>query len=425
MWASSDGPFTETWMPGRLQFSTTGQPGLPGGSLTLISTGNLGVRNVQPTEDIEVNGFGHAEDAYLRLNTGGGYAWKSGIKMRVYSEEFGFTIEHTDRPEPMIGLDILRHSLDEGRTPEEAQAGVSSLFIRRDNGFVGIGNRDPWHRLSVSGEVESREGGFVFPDGSVQVSAAPTDATTTLGDVSFGGISLERWGYPRGGLWFALLGDLNHALYNNLHDLDGEGAFDGMKWNVFDGLRIRSGSHGETEALRIEQDGNVGIRTASTIDLAIRDPDTGLRVPADGTLDLVGNGATRLRIAPDGRIGVGSVDVPSYPIQHENGAHLTDGGVWTDASSRGLKENIAELPTDAALEALGGLVPVTFNYRREPGEQYVGFIAEDVPHLVAMGDRSSLSPMDMVALLTKVVQSQQEVIGELQRRLDRLESSNR
>jgi hypothetical protein len=99
--------------------------------------------------------------------------------------------------------------------------------------------------------------------------------------------------------------------------------------------------------------------------------------------------------------------------------------VWTDASSRGLKENIAELPTDAALEALGGLVPVTFNYRREPGEQYVGFIAEDVPHLVAMGDRSSLSPMDMVALLTKVVQSQQEVIGELQRRLDRLESSNR
>jgi hypothetical protein len=34
----------------------------------------------------------------------------------------------------------------------------------------------------------------------------------------------------------------------------------------------------------------------------------------------------------------------------------------------------------------------------------VGFIAEDVPALVATADRKGLSPMDVVAVLTKVVQ---------------------
>jgi hypothetical protein len=34
----------------------------------------------------------------------------------------------------------------------------------------------------------------------------------------------------------------------------------------------------------------------------------------------------------------------------------------------------------------------------------VGFIAEDVPDLVSTKDRKGLSPMDIVAVLTKVVQ---------------------
>jgi hypothetical protein len=41
----------------------------------------------------------------------------------------------------------------------------------------------------------------------------------------------------------------------------------------------------------------------------------------------------------------------------------------------------------------------------------VGFIAEDVPALVARKDRKSLSPMDIVAVLTKVVQEQKQTIA--------------
>ena len=64
------------------------------------------------------------------------------------------------------------------------------------------------------------------------------------------------------------------------------------------------------------------------------------------------------------------------------------------------------------------LQPVVFNYRNETGEDYVGFIAEDVPELVAVSDRDALSTMDIVAVLTRVVQEQQNKIKELESRLD-------
>jgi len=87
-------------------------------------------------------------------------------------------------------------------------------------------------------------------------------------------------------------------------------------------------------------------------------------------------------------------------------------GVWTNASSRALKERIADLPAARALEAVGRLRPVMFAYKASPGESHVGFIAEDVPELVATADRTSLSAMDIVAVLTKVTQVQQQTISD-------------
>jgi hypothetical protein len=110
--------------------------------------------------------------------------------------------------------------------------------------------------------------------------------------------------------------------------------------------------------------------------------------------------------------------VAGTPIQHSSGAHLTAGGVWTDASSRDYKEHIVPLTTEEALQALSGLKPVKFNYKVDAEEKYVGFIAEDVPALVARKDRKSLSPMDIVAVLTQVVQEQRSVLAEKSRALE-------
>ncbi len=108
-------------------------------------------------------------------------------------------------------------------------------------------------------------------------------------------------------------------------------------------------------------------------------------------------------------------------ITTSTGASLSAGGVWTNASSRELKQDIRELSSEEARETLEGMTPVRYAYRADPAEKHVGFIAEDVPDLVATQDRKGLSPMDMVAVLTRVVQQQQETIEELSTRLARLE----
>ena len=63
-----------------------------------------------------------------------------------------------------------------------------------------------------------------------------------------------------------------------------------------------------------------------------------------------------------------------------------------------------------------------YSYKADKDERHVGFIAEDVPDLVASKDRKSLSPMDITAVLTKVVQEmdkaskdQQKIILEQQK----------
>ena len=71
-----------------------------------------------------------------------------------------------------------------------------------------------------------------------------------------------------------------------------------------------------------------------------------------------------------------------------------------------------------ALAAVMQLEPVTFRYKAEQDEDYIGFIAEDVPSLLATNDRESLSAMDVVAALTRVVQEQQRRIEELEARLE-------
>ncbi|HEV7768814.1 MAG TPA: tail fiber domain-containing protein, partial [Thermoanaerobaculia bacterium] len=133
-----------------------------------------------------------------------------------------------------------------------------------------------------------------------------------------------------------------------------------------------------------------------------------------------------------GNVGVATFS-SAFPFQvgdagagDGNGAHVTTGGVWTNGSSRSFKNNIAELSAEEAMAAVAALKPVRYNYLSEPNEQYVGFIAEDVPELVAQTseDRKYLSPMDIVATLTKVVQEQQKTIDELSKKVNELEKNH-
>ena len=126
-----------------------------------------------------------------------------------------------------------------------------------------------------------------------------------------------------------------------------------------------------------------------------------------------------LVVAPEGYVGLGVY--PGYPLQMASGAHVTAGGVWTNASSREYKQDIKALTREEAVETLTALQPVQFRYKADPKERHVGFIAEDVPDLVASTDRKGMSAMDVVAVLTKVLQDQQKTIVELSRKIAELE----
>ena len=83
---------------------------------------------------------------------------------------------------------------------------------------------------------------------------------------------------------------------------------------------------------------------------------------------------------------------------------------------------------EEAVDVLDDLNPVKYNYKVDKEDGHLGFIAEDVPDLVASKDRKGMSPMDVVAILTKVLQEQQEIvkghkrtINELQNRIAELE----
>ena len=107
---------------------------------------------------------------------------------------------------------------------------------------------------------------------------------------------------------------------------------------------------------------------------------------------------------------------------------VNTGGVVTatqfvNSSSRELKANIAELSGSEAIATLENLNPVKFNYKADSDKNlHIGFIAEDVPELVATSDRKGLSAMDIVAVLTKALQEQLKTIAALGEKVKMLEA---
>lgn len=163
-------------------------------------------------------------------------------------------------------------------------------------------------------------------------------------------------------------------------------------------LHVRDGN---SPTLRLEQDGSSGFN-AQSWDVAgneanffVRDVTNGSKLP----FKIRPNTETdTLVLDPDG-------------IEVRGTAFISE--TLEIGSSRTRKKNIREVSLEEAQDALENLEPVRFRYLNDDEEQ-LGFIAEDVPDLVATGGRKSVVPMDFVAVLTKVVQSHERREQELE-----------
>ena len=125
-------------------------------------------------------------------------------------------------------------------------------------------------------------------------------------------------------------------------------------------------------------------------------------------------------VFPDAEVVVGiRTSNPQHPLQVTTRGPYCDGNQWVNKSSRHAKENIAGLSKKEAFETRRNIKPVKFNYKQEAAkETNVGFIAEDVPELVATQGRAGLVSVEMVAVLIKVVKEQQELISNQQKAFD-------
>ena len=107
-----------------------------------------------------------------------------------------------------------------------------------------------------------------------------------------------------------------------------------------------------------------------------------------------------------------------------SGFYVDENGQAHNASSRSYKENIVSLDSETAMNAFNRMQTVTYNFKKDASKEHmVGFIAEDVPQLVATKDRKTVDPLKIVALLNAVVHEQQEMLKTQAEKISELEKN--
>jgi hypothetical protein len=280
-------------------------------------------------------------------------------------------------------------------------------------GNIGVGTNNPQRQLHVEGnEIHSGGPGAGFSFGDRSKNAFVNNPSSTAG---------ERW------VWYAnqrsarLWSGVDHlTVHPNVNEPNQPGTvFVGGELKVSGNLNVSGDIQGELRFLK----GKLSkAPDGSEVELASILADT-------LSLSPIGGNASRKYFALHADIDLQNnkeLLIINYQGNYKQGVRIDSNvqvaGTIAQASSIALKENVAQLSTHQAIAALQGLRAVTYSYKAdEHKEQHVGFIAEDVPDLLAKSDRKAVSPMDVVAVLTKVVQEQQRTIAALAAKVDALQ----
>ena len=361
-----------------------------------------------------------------------------------------------------------------------ASSAVNQFLIRASGG-VGIGTTSPAEQLDVAGTAQMT--GFKMPTGASNTYVLTSDAAgvgTWLpaaagvdndwvlvgGDVLF---TIGPWGIARDG-------NILHGTNDYTHVNLGVLSTTGTSGQNFPYATVGGGYQNTASAAG----GTVGGGYQNTASGSYSTVGGGLENAVSGFYGIVGGGAYNrnagtgsvipggtydtLTVLADismafgtgvyvdnpyrvvffddtvsGRLGLNRDDRSggiNYPIHvgnktsNGNGAHLTEGGVWTDGSSRDFKENFQALDSKELLEKVSSIPVTAWNYKNSD-ERHIGPMAEDFVAAFDVGtireddgrrENRYLAARDVAGVALIGVKELAKQNQELRERIDQLEA---
>jgi hypothetical protein len=253
----------------------TGSVTMPGGIWN--SSGNVGIGTTAPGQKLEVNGNASI-DGDLYVSSPGGF-WLSGktgtngITAASAQTASSYTpiLRQTTASGNVVALGGLGDSFgfttyNSARTTNGVD--YYPLWFSTSNGNVGIEQSSPAYTLDVAGQIRSSSGGYVFPDGTTQTTAASGSTVVTAGNVSAG-----TFGSNTGGGNYAFSGNVGIGTSGPV-----------QKLSVAGEITANEGTWG-SGGYSFIQDGS---------------QDTGMFSPSDGVIDFYDNQVHSINISAAG-----------------------------------------------------------------------------------------------------------------------------
>jgi hypothetical protein len=425
---------------------TTEQMHLSPSGLTI--TGNVGIGTTAPSDKLVVSGgrIGHLESGSMdgngKWSTLGvpnlGFAPNAancyGLKVNWDTDAvvFGLKDYGANKKDAIIAWGDDPDNNLRFLKPNDADA-----MIITGSGNVGIGTTNPSGKLDVNGDIyragllaiSGEAGGWLrinqnndFPKGTHFASRANFNGGITTGN---------WWDVDPGAGNLLVQGNAGIGTSNPGRKLDVSGAIrasDEIQTTSPNAFRMIYGSFGSF----FRNDGNDTYFLLTNAG----DPYGGwnglrpLRINNAsgniflGNLDVADNftasvGCGDFKIGHSSRRGsTGRALVDYTDTLHINygpdWANVIVHGKFTNSSTKDVKKNIKHLTSQKAFEILEVLNPVEYNFKFDKERRNnIGFIAEEVPEIVGTRDKKSVAYLDIIAVLTKVIQEHQNAINKL------------